>query len=188
MIRNCLAHFRHVLARRKQKVAERPAALAGTSAAFSQIRTARAEKKTSEEMDCCSTQNHVVPFRMSPNLLTSRGNVPPPKGPGTRLRKPPYTRRLLPAVWSMPLAALPRARPTRKSARKRRPEIDVSDDFVTLSPACSRRCSRTVFSMWGHPGAVSFLCPSQLDAVRFRQLFQRFPETVHAGLLIVKLL
>ena len=35
---------------------------------------------------------------------------------------------------------------------------------------------------------VSFLCPSQLDAVRFRQLFQRFSETVHAGLLIVKLL
>jgi hypothetical protein len=30
--------------------------------------------------------------------------------------------------------------------------------------------------------AVSFLCPSQLDAVRFRQLFQRFSKTVHAGL------
>jgi hypothetical protein len=36
--------------------------------------------------------------------------------------------------------------------------------------------------------AVSFLCPSQLDAVRFSQLFQRFSKTVHAGLLIVKLL
>jgi len=36
--------------------------------------------------------------------------------------------------------------------------------------------------------AVSFLCPSQLDAVRFRQLFQRFSKTVHAGLLMVKLL
>jgi hypothetical protein len=35
---------------------------------------------------------------------------------------------------------------------------------------------------------VSFLCPSQLDAVRFRQLFQRFSRTVHAGLVIVKLL
>ena len=35
---------------------------------------------------------------------------------------------------------------------------------------------------------VSFLCPSQLDAVRFPQLFQRFFETVHAGNLIVKLL
>jgi len=34
----------------------------------------------------------------------------------------------------------------------------------------------------------TFLCPSQLDAVRFRQLFQRFSKTVHAGLLIVKLL
>ncbi len=36
--------------------------------------------------------------------------------------------------------------------------------------------------------AVSFLCPSHLDAVRFRQLFQRFSESVHAGLVIVKLL
>jgi hypothetical protein len=36
--------------------------------------------------------------------------------------------------------------------------------------------------------AVSFLCPSQLDTVRFRQLFQRFSKTVRAGLLIVKLL
>ena len=36
--------------------------------------------------------------------------------------------------------------------------------------------------------AVSFLCPSQLDVVRFRQLSQRFSETVHAGLVIVKLL
>jgi hypothetical protein len=36
--------------------------------------------------------------------------------------------------------------------------------------------------------AVSFLCPSQLDVVRFRQLFQRVSKTVHAGLLIVKLL
>jgi hypothetical protein len=34
--------------------------------------------------------------------------------------------------------------------------------------------------------AVSFVCPSQSDAVRFRQLFQRFAEAVHAGLLIVK--
>jgi hypothetical protein len=40
----------------------------------------------------------------------------------------------------------------------------------------------------GADRAVSFLCPSQLDAVRFRQLFQRFSKTVHAGLLIVKLL
>jgi hypothetical protein len=29
---------------------------------------------------------------------------------------------------------------------------------------------------------VSFLCPSQLDMVRFHQLFQRFSKTVHAGL------
>ena len=36
--------------------------------------------------------------------------------------------------------------------------------------------------------AVSFLCPSQLDAVRFRQLFQRFSKAVHAGLVLVKLL
>ena len=35
---------------------------------------------------------------------------------------------------------------------------------------------------------VSFLRPSQLDVVRFRQLFQRFSKAVHAGLLIVKLL
>jgi len=32
------------------------------------------------------------------------------------------------------------------------------------------------------------LCPSQLDAIRFRQLFQRLLKTVRAGLLIVKLL
>jgi hypothetical protein len=31
-------------------------------------------------------------------------------------------------------------------------------------------------------------CPSQLDVVRFLQLCQRFSKTVHAGLLIVKLL
>ena len=51
----------------------------------------------------------------------------------------------------------------------------------------SQRSCRIVLTTTVHP-AVSFLCPSQLDAVRFRQLFQRFSETVHAGFLIVKLL
>jgi hypothetical protein len=32
---------------------------------------------------------------------------------------------------------------------------------------------------------VSFLCPSQLDSIRFPQLFQRFFETVHAGNLML---
>jgi hypothetical protein len=46
----------------------------------------------------------------------------------------------------------------------------------------------TVASAHGRAdSAVSCLCPSQLDAVRFRQLFQRFSKAVHAGLLIVKL-
>ena len=35
---------------------------------------------------------------------------------------------------------------------------------------------------------MSFLCPSQLDAIRFHQLFQRILDAVHAGLLIVKVI
>ena len=54
---------------------------------------------------------------------------------------------------------------------------------IETQPSCSICLTAAVMIP-----AVSFLCPSQLDAVRFRQLFQRFSKTVHAGLLIVKLL
>jgi hypothetical protein len=64
----------------------------------------------------------------------------------------------------------------------------VEDNLVAVRILEHEAHAASCFNCRRADPAVSFLCPSQLDAVRFRQLFQRFSKAVHPGLLIVKLL
>src|SRR4029077_6341393 len=90
---------------------------------------------------------------------------------------------------------------------KRRPLLQTSSPLEKAStqlhegPSCAKHelsqqrgskdeklqvCQSSLSQPRGSPQfAVSFLCPSQLDSVRSLQPFQRFVNTVHAGLIIV---